>query len=131
MTISEIRHFIQKAARSCQQKDATTFASLFASDAELIISNQRIVGRDKIASITADYLANCENIQIEIQNIIVEGNCAVVEWVWRDRKREDGRENCAENAISLTFVDGKIARWREYTAPLLEGKGKSKIEDSF
>jgi uncharacterized protein (TIGR02246 family) len=120
MNATEIRNFIQKAARSCQQKDATTFSSLFASNAELIISNQRIVGKEQIASITADYLANCENIQIDIKNIIVEENRAVVEWVWRDRKREDGRENCAENAISLTFMDGKIARWREYTAPLLE-----------
>lgn len=120
MNTTEIRNFIQKAARSCQQKDAITFASLFASNAELIISNQRIVGKEQIASITADYLANCENIQIEIKNIIVEENRAVVEWVWRDRKREDGRESCAENAISLTFVDEKIARWREYTAPLLE-----------
>ncbi|WP_071517663.1 nuclear transport factor 2 family protein [Geitlerinema sp. PCC 9228] len=120
MTATEIRNCIQQAAQACQQKDATTFASLFASNAELIISNQRIVGKEQIAAITANYLANCENIQIDIKNIIVEENRAVVEWIWRDRKGDSGKENCAANAISLTFVDGKIARWREYTAPPLE-----------
>ncbi|MDY7013015.1 MAG: nuclear transport factor 2 family protein [Cyanobacteriota bacterium] len=114
MTSKTIYDCIQAAVRACTEKDARAFASLFLPEGEMVLRNDRIVGRDEIARVSAKYLATCEAIAIEVRRILVDGDCAVVEWTWQDAKRGNGQRNVADNAIVIDFKEGAIARWREY-----------------
>lgn len=115
MTPLEIRSIIKLAADACQHQNAQTFASLFRNDAEMILPGHRLTGKAKIQAATTTYLQSCDEIKIEIQRILVEGDRAVVEWRWQSRKA--GQKDYAENAIVIDFKAGLIQRWREYTDP--------------
>ncbi|MDY6784802.1 MAG: nuclear transport factor 2 family protein [Cyanobacteriota bacterium] len=114
MTPETIRTCIQAAVRACTAKDARAFASLFVPEGEMVLGNDRIIGRDEITRVSAKYLATCEAIAIEIRRILVEGDCAVVEWTWQHTKSGNGQRKSADNAIIIDFKDGAIAHWREY-----------------
>ncbi|NEO26573.1 MAG: nuclear transport factor 2 family protein [Kamptonema sp. SIO4C4] len=112
---TELRTLIKIAADACQTKNAKAFASLFTATGELIIPGYRFVGKEEIEQVTHSYLGACESVTITIQRIIVEGNQAVVEWVWSSVEKETGKQTYAENAIVVNFKAGAIARWREYS----------------
>jgi uncharacterized protein (TIGR02246 family) len=114
MTPETIRACVQQSVQACTNRDAAAFAALFLADGEIVLPRDRLVGRTAIAQATADYLATCDAIAIEIRRILVEGNCAVVEWSWQDRKTETGQGDRTDNAIVIDFKDGAIACWREY-----------------
>ncbi|NJO90868.1 MAG: nuclear transport factor 2 family protein [Chloroflexia bacterium] len=114
MTPETIRTCIQAAVRACIAKDAGTLASLFLPKGEMVIRGDRIIGRSEIARVSAKYLARCDRIAITIHRILVEGDCAVVEWTWQDAKSGNGQQNVADNVIVIDFQDGAISRWREY-----------------
>lgn len=115
MTPREIRNLIKIAASTCMARDAETFTSLFTADAELFMSGHQIVGKAAIKKATTDYLTTCEQIQVNIHQIIVENNQALVEWTWEDIKVKTGQRNRTDNAIVIKFKDGLICRWREYS----------------
>ena len=113
MTPTEIRSLIQKAADACMTGNSSAFASLFTSDAEIILPGHRLVGKANIEKVTADYLASLEDIRINIQRIAVEGDRSVVEWCWEDKNKATGEGKRAENTIIVEFESGAITRWQE------------------
>ena len=115
LTPQEIRNSIQTSADACIAGNAETFASLFTTDAKMIINGNQIVGKTAIEKATAAYLASREQIQVTIHRIIVENNQAVVEWTWEDVKTTTGQQNCTDNAIVIEFKEYLICRWREYS----------------
>lgn len=113
MTPQEIKSVIQQAADACQERDAEAFASLFAQDGELIISQQSILGKAAIAKITADYLLTCEDINIIIEKIAIEGDSAFIDWYWEDTKTAIGKRKGNHTTIKIDFQFGLISRWHE------------------
>lgn len=115
MSPLEIRSIIKLATDSCMNQNAKTFASLFRNDAEMILPGHRLTGKANIQEATTTYLQSYDEIKINIQRILVEGDRAVVEWIWQSYKK--GKSDYAENAIIIDFKAGLIQRWREYTDP--------------
>lgn len=114
MTPTEIRAIVRMATQACMAGDAAAFASLFASEGELILPGQILRGRDAILQATANYLATLSVIEVEIAETIVEGDRAAVAWTWRATQRATGDRQQSSNAILLEFRRGLIARWHEY-----------------
>ena len=104
----------QQASEAWIKEDARAFATLFLPDGEFIVPNNRWVGQTAIEQVAADFFAPYEVIKIEIRQLIVEDNRAVVEWYWEDREKATGKCNRADDAIVINFKAGKISRWREY-----------------
>ncbi|MBP0016694.1 MAG: nuclear transport factor 2 family protein [Cyanobacteria bacterium SBLK] len=109
----ELRKAIVKAVETCQQRDAIQFAALFTLDAKLVLAGgQKIQGRDEIARVTADYFRSIEEIRIEIEEMNVNGDRAVIRWIWQARDGE-GKQKRTENTIELSFRGEAIAYWQE------------------
>ncbi|MEB3180146.1 MAG: SgcJ/EcaC family oxidoreductase [Nostocaceae cyanobacterium] len=114
MTPEEIRAIIQQAAKAWMTGDPDGFAKLFAPDGVFIVPGNRWVGETKIRQVAADFAATHTDVKIEIQQIVIDGNHAVVEWLWSDTETATGLNQKAEDAIVVDFKDGLISRWREY-----------------
>ncbi|GBF81901.1 SgcJ/EcaC family oxidoreductase [Aphanothece sacrum] len=104
---------IQQAIKACIDKNAVTFASLFAENGEIILNNNRKILKPEIAKVTADYFANLAYINIEIKNISVAENKALIDWTWQDYNTLTGKQNCQDNVISIHFTSGLISSWQE------------------
>ena len=110
----EIRCIIQQASEAWITGNAEAFAALFLTDGEFIVPNNRWVGQRLIRQVFTDFTAQYEVTRIEIRQLIVEDDRAVVEWYWEDREKATGKCNQADDAIVINFKAGKISRWREY-----------------
>jgi ketosteroid isomerase-like protein len=64
--------------------------------------------------VLAEFARTHSDIKVEIRRVLVEGNCAVVEWYWEDVETKTGHQTQAEDAIAIDFEQGLIRRWREY-----------------
>ena len=113
MNPDKIRSVIQQAADAWMNGNADAFASLFLPDGEFIVPNNRWVGPTQIRQVSADFAATYD-VRIEIRQIIVEGDRAVVEWHWEDTEKATGKCNRADDAIVVDFKSDKFSRWREY-----------------
>jgi uncharacterized protein (TIGR02246 family) len=114
ITPAEIRAVIQKARKILIAGDGTAFAALFTADGEFIVPGNRWVGRASIEKAIADFAAAYTEVQVDILQIVVEGDRAVVEWHWQDREKATGRHSRADDAIVIDFQNAQIGRWREY-----------------
>ena len=123
MKSEQIRSIIQQASEAWLTGNADAFAALFLPDGEFIVPNNHWVGQTAIQQVTADFAAQYEVTRVEIRQLIVEDDRAVVEWYWEDREKATGKCNQAEDAIVINFRAGKISRWREYidaTSPICQ-----------
>jgi uncharacterized protein (TIGR02246 family) len=105
---------IEQAANAWIQQDPDAFAALFTPDGEFIVPGDRWVGYAAIRKAAASFAVNYSEVKIDIKQIIVEGNQAVVEWHWQDVQKATGKSSSADDAIVVEFQNGKISRWREY-----------------
>lgn len=111
---SVIRALIETAKRAWEEKDVAMLVSLFAEEGELIVPGTRSHGKSQIQSLLEDFAATDDQIQIEIHQIVVSGDRAILEWTWRQTNSESGEVYIADDAIAVDVQDGKILRWREY-----------------
>jgi uncharacterized protein (TIGR02246 family) len=109
-----LRSIIWQARDAWISGDADAFANLFAPDGELIVPGNRWTGPDAIRQVVVDYSAAYSNVEIEIRQILVEGDRVAVEWTWSETENATGQRHYAEDAILVDFQNGKISRWREY-----------------
>ncbi|MGL5877496.1 MAG: nuclear transport factor 2 family protein [Xenococcaceae cyanobacterium] len=114
MTKEQIKAAIAQAAKAWIKGDAEGFASLFLPDGEFIVPGDRWVGREQIHQAVLDYTSAYSEVKIDIRRIVVDGNCAFVEWHWEDKENATGKVSKADDAIAVDFQDGLISRWREY-----------------
>lgn len=110
----EIRRMIQHARDAWLTGNPDRFAELFAADGEFIVPGQRWQGPADIRQALAEFAADYSVLDIQIRQIVIDGDHAVVEWQWRDRNSETGDETIADDAIAIDFEAGQITRWREY-----------------
>ncbi|NJK99310.1 MAG: nuclear transport factor 2 family protein [Spirulinaceae cyanobacterium RM2_2_10] len=116
MTPTETRAVIRMAVQACMAADAAAFASLFATDGQLVLPGQTLTGRAAIQATTTAYLATLTAIEIELVQMIVEGDHAAIAWIWQATQTATGDRQQSENAILLAFRRGFITSWREYSA---------------
>ena len=114
MKSEQIRSIIQQASEAWLTGNADAFAALFLPDGEFIVPNNRWVGQTAIRQVSAGFAAQYDVTRVEIRQLIVEDDRAVVEWYWEDREKATGKCNQADDAIVINFSSGKISRWREY-----------------
>jgi uncharacterized protein (TIGR02246 family) len=107
---------IKKIITSCETKDASGFASLFAEDAEIQLNQEINISKNEIEAVTNNYFAELQFITIKLLGLAInnEENIAFVEWVWSDYNLKKQRHNSHQNVISLKFKNNLIYRWREY-----------------
>ncbi len=110
----QIHTLIAAAKRAWEDKDVATLVNLFAEEGKLIVPGMRSQGKSHIQSLLDDFAATDDQIQIEIHQIVVSGDRAMLEWTWRQTNRESGEVYIADDAIAVDVKDGKILRWREY-----------------
>ncbi|MBD2258510.1 nuclear transport factor 2 family protein [Pseudanabaena sp. FACHB-2040] len=105
---------LESAQRAWLMSDAEGFAGLFDEIGEFMVPGGRWIGQEDIQLAFQEYSDAYEVLQIEVLQILKEGNRAAVEWRWTDRERATGNTSEAEDAIFIEMLGGRITRWREY-----------------
>lgn len=109
-----IRDLIRRAGRAWVTGDADAFASLFADDGEFVVPGRRWQGRQAIRDALARFAQSHTGVQVEIRDILVQGDRAAVEWRWQDTDLQTGAVHTADDVIVVDFREGRIVGWREY-----------------
>lgn len=112
MTPDAIHAIVHTAKAAWIEGDAEAFADLFTPAGQFIVPGQQYQGPDQIRVVMQNFAAAQPQVQIEIRQIVVEGDRAFVEWVWHEQTDQGWKRD--EDAIAIDFQDGKITRWREY-----------------
>ncbi|HEY9764407.1 MAG TPA: nuclear transport factor 2 family protein [Trichocoleus sp.] len=112
MTVDEI---ILAAQNAWLSGDADRFAGLFDQIGQFVVPGNEWVGQGNIRDAFQEYIDAYEVINIEVTQIIQEGDRAFVEWRWSDRERGTSNVSQAEDAVVIETQAGRIIRWREYT----------------
>ncbi len=114
MNPEDIRIAIAQARDAWIARDAEALAALFAPDGEIIVPGQRWQGQERIRQEVAHFAQQYSDVRIEIRQIIVDGDRAVVDWYYEDTENATGHRNKADDVIVISFKEGRINRWREY-----------------
>ncbi|MEW5859097.1 MAG: nuclear transport factor 2 family protein [Cyanobacteriota bacterium] len=114
MNPEDIRIAIAQAKDAWIARDAEALAALFAPDGEIIVPGQRWQGQERIRQEVTHFAQQYSDVRIEIRQIIVDSDRAVVEWYYEDTENATGRRNKADDVIVINFKEGRISRWREY-----------------
>lgn len=114
MKREDILTIIDQAIAACSNKKAADFAALFADNGEIILEKNHRILRPQIEQVTGNYFADLEYINIKINDIFIDKNKALIEWLWEDLNSQTKQKKCHENLIYLKFDNNRIIRWREY-----------------
>ncbi|MBD1898434.1 nuclear transport factor 2 family protein [Trichocoleus sp. DQ-A3] len=114
MNPEDIRIAIAQARDAWIARDGEALAALFTPNGEIIVPGQRWQGQERIRQEVAHFAQQYSDVRIEIQQVIVDGDRAVVEWYYEDTENSTGRRNKADDVIVISFKEGWITRWREY-----------------
>jgi uncharacterized protein (TIGR02246 family) len=110
----DIRSLIEQAKAAWVARDADALAQLFSQDGELIVPGQRWQGQAKIREEISKFAQQYTDVSITIQQILIDGNRAAVEWHYKDTEKLTGQHSQVDDAIVLEVKDGRISYWREY-----------------
>lgn len=114
VTPEQLRSMIETARQSWLTGNIARFTSLFTASGEFIVPGQVYRGRHEIQAAMAEFFDSHSDVTIQIQQIILEGSRAAVEWHWEDTEIATGQRTIADDAIIVDFQGDRIARWREY-----------------
>ncbi|HEY9298038.1 MAG TPA: nuclear transport factor 2 family protein [Phormidium sp.] len=114
MNPEDIRIAIAQARDAWIARDGEALAALFTPNGEIIVPGQRWQGQERIRQEVAHFAQQYSDVRIEIQQVIVDGDRAVVEWYYEDTENATGHRNKADDVIVINFKEGQISRWREY-----------------
>jgi uncharacterized protein (TIGR02246 family) len=110
----DICSLIEQAKAAWVGRDADAIAQLFSQDGELIVPGQRWQGQAKIREEIAKLAQQYTDVSIAIQQILIDGNRAAVEWHYEDTEKSTGQRSRVDDAIILEVRNGRISYWREY-----------------
>lgn len=113
-TDQTVTNRIDQARQAWLQGDGQAFANLFTADGDFIVPGQHWQGRAAILQAFQDFAATHTVRAIAIQNLVVQGHHAMLEWSWEDIDHQTGQVNSAADAIAIDFEGEFICRWREY-----------------
>jgi len=105
---------IQPARRAWLQGDGQAFAALFSPTGEFIVPGQCWRGPEAILQACQIFMATPQVTAIDIRNVVIQDNRAMVEWSWQEVERSSGQVSTAEDAIAIDIQATQIQRWREY-----------------
>ncbi|WP_225889165.1 nuclear transport factor 2 family protein [Halomicronema hongdechloris] len=105
---------IQLARRAWLQGDGQAFATLFGPTGEFIVPGQCWQGPEAILQACQTFMATHQVTAIDIRNVVIQENRAMVEWSWQEVERSSGQVSTAEDAIAIDIQGTHIQRWREY-----------------
>jgi uncharacterized protein (TIGR02246 family) len=111
---TSIHDCIKQAQEAWLTGNGEAFADLFAATGEFVVPGQRWQGRAAILTAFQDFAATQRVTAIEVRNLVVQGDRAMLEWYWEEADRESGEVSRAEDAIAIDFQGPLIQRWREY-----------------
>ena len=114
MKQKDILKLIDRARDAWIARDADALAQLFTPDGELIVPGRRWRGQGKIREQVSQFAREYLDVKIDIRQIIVKGDRAVIEWHYEDTEKATGLRNRADDAIVVNFKGNRISRWREY-----------------
>ncbi|MBD2048116.1 nuclear transport factor 2 family protein [Coleofasciculus sp. FACHB-64] len=114
MKPEDIRIAITQARDAWIARDAEALTALFAPDGEIILPGQRWQGQERIRQEVTHFAHQYSDVRIEIRQVVVESDRAVVEWYYEDTENATGHRNKADDVIVINFKEGQISRWREY-----------------
>jgi uncharacterized protein (TIGR02246 family) len=110
----DIRATIELAKNAWIARDADALAQLFTEDGTLIVPGQKWQGQAQIRSEIAKFARDYTDISITINQIIIDGDRAAVEWHYEDTEKATGNRNQSDDAIVIEVKNGRISYWREY-----------------
>ncbi|MEP0811963.1 nuclear transport factor 2 family protein [Coleofasciculus sp. FACHB-SPT9] len=84
MNPEDIRIAIAQARDAWIARDGEALAALFTPNGEIIVPGQRWQGQERIRQEVAHFAQQYSDVRIEIQQVIVDGDRAVVEWYYED-----------------------------------------------
>lgn len=114
MNQETIKDLITQAVNACQNKNASVFASLFTSEAIMILTNGKsLKSKEVIYQVTEQYFAQLKSITIKIEKIQIEKQQALVEWHWQNDSLENKETKLSHNLIRLEFTGNLINFWQE------------------
>jgi uncharacterized protein (TIGR02246 family) len=105
---------IDAAQRAWLAGDAVGFAGLFDEIGEFRVPGCRWIGQEDIRLAFQEYSDAYEVLQIEVLQVLQDGDRAAVEWRWTDRDRATGNTSQVDDAILIERLGGRITRWREF-----------------
>ncbi len=109
-----IYSLIEQAKDAWMARDADALAQLFLQDGALIVPGQHWKGQAKIREEIAKFSQQYTDVSITIQQILIDGNRAAVEWHYEDTEKSTGQRSQVDDAIIIEVKDGRISYWREY-----------------
>lgn len=109
-----IQTCIDQARQAWLAGNGEAFANLFAAEGEFIVPGQRWCGRDAILEAFTTFTDTHTVRSIEIRNLVIQGDRAMLEWSWEEVDKQTGDVSYAEDAIAIDVQDSLILRWREY-----------------
>jgi uncharacterized protein (TIGR02246 family) len=112
--MSQYLCLIDEAIQACIEQNASRFSSLFTDDGKIVLNQNLSFSKAEIETVTQKYFASLKSVKIETKYIMIEGNKAFIQWLWRDFNLVDNQENSHDNVIVLDFKDSLIYCWREY-----------------
>lgn len=95
--------------------DVDRFSDLFVADGEFIREGHRCKGREAIHTAFSALLDQFVIKHIDIKDVRINGNTAVMEWVWETFDKDSGDRLQKQEAIAIDFADEGIQCWREHT----------------
>jgi uncharacterized protein (TIGR02246 family) len=114
VTFEEAKIIIHQAKTAWIDGNDQAFAELFTADGKFIVPGDSWQGKQEILDAFQSFKATHVVNAIEISNIILQGNQALVEWSWEEKEIRSGKISKAEDAIAIDFKGNQIKRWREY-----------------
>ena len=109
-----IQDCIEQARQAWLIGDGEAFANLFTPDGEFIVPGQQWRGREAILEAFKRFSSNYSVRSIEIHNLLIQGDRAMLEWSWEQVDRQTGIVSRAKDAIAVDVQGHLIRRWREY-----------------
>ena len=110
----DIRALVHAQASAWVAGDADAIAGAFADPCEFIVPGMRLTHPHEIRRAVEDHRALYRDVRVEVNQIIVQGDRAAVEWTWTDTNKDTGATARVQDAIVLRVAGGKLIYWREY-----------------
>ncbi|MGF1590981.1 MAG: nuclear transport factor 2 family protein [Pleurocapsa sp.] len=110
----QITEMVIRQAKAWSEQNIEAIVNDFAEDAVFIAAGFKFQGKQQIEQAAQNYFQQFHHTSVKIKRIVIEDKQGAVEWDWRDKERQTGKEGYAEDAIIFELENSQIIYWREY-----------------
>jgi len=115
MEPDRIKAMLFQAKEYWVHSDADRFAELFVPDGELVREGQHWQGREAVRQAFLELLDTLVIKHVEVQRVLINGNTAVMEWIWETTDKDTGEHCQQREATAVDLSEDGIICWREHT----------------